>query len=199
MNARPESMSAANAFVPRQTVNAQDVVFGNTVDALLACVSTRMQPNDWMTLGAMGIDRKKRLPAYPFATWNKAAQHLATRCFSGPSDRSPMRQLGQRFVDQYQSTLVGKALFTALQLFSAERIVERMTRSFRTANSYTETQVIRDGAHMATLSFNLVETDGHFTWGVLEQGLALAGVAFVRVSLVDQQGLGARYRVQWGR
>ncbi len=179
---------------------SEPLIFVHTVEAFFfRALEGRVTPELIHRVRATGIELDKPLlPEYPFSAWVKALDLSSELLFPGVPKAQSHRQMGRWMVESYQQTFVGKALFMGLKLLPSRQVVDRIARSFRTSNNFTET-VVRDvGPNTVELDFNRVEPEPAFTQGVIEAGLPAAGVKNVAVSLIARVGESATFRVSWG-
>lgn len=105
-------------------------------------------------------------------------------------------EVGRLFMLGYEKTLVGQALIAVLRVLGPKRMLDRMTRNFRTANNYTEVVVEAVTATQHTVRITHVTRPGLFI-GLLEKGLTYAGAKNLSVKLIDHHDTVARYDVRW--
>jgi uncharacterized protein (TIGR02265 family) len=80
------------------------------------------------------------------------------------------RQLAHRTVEQFASSLVGKALFSLTRLMGRERTLRRMTQNFRTGANFIETRLDVLGEGHYELWINDVSGVPGFFMGLVEGG-----------------------------
>src|SRR6185369_5530629 len=101
-------MSASDAPPP------EDVVFGNTVDALfLKALGTKLSMRCVERVKEAGIDLRSKLKLL----------------------------LGNAFMDGFERTLIGKAMITAVRFMGPKRTLAKMTTNFRSSNNCMQTEL----------------------------------------------------------
>lgn len=105
-------------------------------------------------------------------------------------------QLGRLFMHGYARTSVGSALLSLLRVVGPERAVQRMTRNFRTANDFTEVEVLPLASTGALLRVRHVERPG-FVHGVLAAALEATEAAKLSVNFISNEGSAATFEVRW--
>ncbi len=79
-------------------------------------------------LKAAGFDVDKALPEYPYEVWRQCLMVAARHVFPHePQDRA-FELLGERFIDGYLDTMIGKLIAAALPFLSAKALVQRSPR-----------------------------------------------------------------------
>lgn len=147
-------------------------------------------------LRELGVDLARTLPAYPLEVWVQVMRYAASRVAPGLPESEQMEQLGRRFIDGYEQTLVGRALLASMRLIGPRRTLERMSRNFRTGNNYTEAKVTERGPTEVELWLSHVKAP-EFYRGMLQAGLARTGPKSLDVRLVSHDANGATFRVAW--
>jgi len=106
-------------------------------------------------------------------------------------------ELGRAFMRSYQETLMGKAVFSVTKLHGPHRTLERMSRNFRSANTYTETRLRKVGPSTYELWFNYALRTAYFR-GLLTEALGRAGARGLSVTLAASTASGeATFRISW--
>lgn len=165
--------------------------------ALLERCTLGLTDDGWAQLERMGVHRTKRLPAYELERWFQVVEFLARQVYPMLEVGEAEYRMGLAFIDGYEATFIGKALFAVLRLFRAQRVVGRLARSFRTGNNFTELIVRDEQATSCVIELNLIEPRGRLTHGVLQRGLEVAGVRGVEVLIERVDERSADYRVAW--
>ncbi len=143
-----------------------------------------------------GIDGKKFQAAYPLIQYTDLLDACASSRFGHLEPLQRFTEVGRLFMVGYEKTLVGQALIAVLRVLGPRRMLERMTRNFRTANNYTEVTVepVAPAHHVVRVTH--VTRPGLFI-GLLETGLTYAGAQALSVTLLDHHDKVARYDVRW--
>jgi len=187
------------------------VAFENAVVSLLRGAGPALGPELRARLTALGIDPGRLQPAYPIRTWLAAVSAVGDALAPGEPPAKARFLVGQRFMEGYESTTMGKAIFAMGRLLGTERMFARFTRNARTTNNYTESSlkvlapgeaemVSRVGAEFLAQALPLPsDVIPHFTHGVLSAMHRGTGATRGGVELVafDEPTRCATYRVTW--
>lgn len=92
-------------------------VFGLQPDALLRA-----------ELKAAGFDLEHPLPEYPYEVWRKCLLIATRHTFPNENPDRAAWLLGERFIDGYLTTLVGKLIGVTMPFLSAKTLVQRSPR-----------------------------------------------------------------------
>lgn len=79
-------------------------------------------------LNAAGFDLDKPLPEYPYEVWRQCLMVAARHVFPEQTQDRAFWLLGERFIEGYLATLVGKLIAAALPFLSAKALVQRSPR-----------------------------------------------------------------------
>jgi uncharacterized protein (TIGR02265 family) len=173
------------------------MVFSQAVEGLLRALGTRLDDGAKDRLKVIGLDVRTRLqPAYTLTVWTEVMRFGATLVAPSRPPQEQMFELGRRFIEGYSETIVGKAMLTALKVLGPKRTLERMSRNFRSGNSYTETKLEAKGPTEFTLWFNEVK-EPEFYRGMLEAGVTRAGAKNIRVKTMSHDATGATFSIAW--
>jgi uncharacterized protein (TIGR02265 family) len=173
------------------------MVFSQAVEGLLRALGPRLDDSMKDKLRTLGLDVRARLePAYPLAVWTEVMRYSATLVAPSRPPSEQMFELGRRFVEGYSETIVGKAMLTALKVLGPRRALERMSRNFRSGNSYTETKLEAKGPTEFTLWFNEVK-EPEFYRGMLEAGVGRAGAKNLEIKTLGHDDSGASFSIRW--
>lgn len=143
-----------------------------------------------------GIDGKKFQAAYPLAQYTDLLDACGSSRFAHLEPLERFTEVGRLFMVGYEKTLVGQALIAVLKVLGPRRMLDRMTRNFRTANNYTEVSVETLSPTQHVVRITHVTRPGLFV-GLLEKGLTYAGAKALTVKLIDHRDTVARYDVRW--
>lgn len=175
------------------------MVFDQTLEGLFSRgLEGRITPSLKLHLKEVGVDLDRRLlPAYPFETWCSCVRVAARELYADLPEEQAYHALGERMVDGYRSTMMGRALFSVLQLLGPRRVLARVQQSFRSGNNYTQVR-IRD---LAPTHLELWMNEAGPT-RYLVQGALLAGMrgCGVQEPLVEVRGFddeGVTFGVSW--
>ena len=116
------------------------LIFNHTVQGLLSRAFPQGVPAALkQQLRGVGVELDKPLlPAYPVQTWSRCIELCAPFAFPNESPQAAWFKLGERMIDGYQETMIGRAMFASLRLLGPRRMLQRSRRSFRSGNNYTD-------------------------------------------------------------
>ena len=140
-------------------------------------------------LRKVGIDLERKLdPGYPAAVWEQAVKVAAREIFPGEGEALATYRIGECFVDGYQNTGMGKALYLLLRTLGARRTLPKLGRNMRHVNNYMQATVTEpiDGCFRVTL--NGVGTIPHFYKALLDASWRLLGAARPSAKTFDLVG-----------
>lgn len=158
--------------------------------------SEKPTPAEIAAFKRAGIDGKKFQAAYPLAQYTDLLDACASSRFAHLESLARFTEVGRLFMVGYEKTLVGQALIAVLKVLGPRRMLDRMTRNFRTANNYTEVTVEAVSPTQHVVRITHVTRPGLFI-GLLEKGLFYAGAKNLSVKLIEHHDKVARYDVQW--
>jgi uncharacterized protein (TIGR02265 family) len=174
------------------------LIFSQTFEGLFRAVRRVLDPPTASALRAAGIDPDQELrPAYPLPVFLDSVRLLARRLFPEAAEGEGIHLLARQFMDGYAATMVGRAVVGMMRVIGPRRTLERLTRQFRTANNFSETRLREVQPGQCELWCNQVTLPGWYE-GLLERGLELSGAKNVRVALIQKDGEGATFRIEWG-
>lgn len=176
---------------------AEKVVFEHTIDSVIRLLDRPIPPAQVAGLDALGIDLSKPLlPAYPAATHAALLDFVVQQRFPNMPREQGQFEAGRAFIHHYTQTLIGRAIRGLLWTIGPHRNIERMSRTFRTANNFTETRLQRLGPASYELWFNYVSRP-HYYRGIVHETLALGAVKALEVRLAATQGDEVTFHVTW--
>jgi uncharacterized protein (TIGR02265 family) len=157
-----------------------------------------IKPEQIKALDALGVDLSKPLlPAYPIEVYSALIGFIGRQRFPGMPEEQADFEVGRAFIQAYTTqTMMGKAIKGVLRVVGPHRAIERMNRTFRSANNYTETRLQRLGPASYELWFNFVLRPGYFR-GMVHETIALCGVEQIDVKPVASQGPEVTFHVSW--
>lgn len=175
---------------------AEKLIFAQTVEGLLRAMGP-LDETAKTTLRQAGIDPDKRLlPAYPLEQFIAALDFAAARVAPGRPRDDQSHEIGRRFMEGYQETLIGQALVAAMRVIGPWRTLERLSNKLRTGNNFSATELIRVGPTEAELWCNQTTRPGWYS-GIISRGLEFAGAHDVQVEVLMHGPDGGRFRVLW--
>lgn len=172
-------------------------MFSQAVDGLVRALRPKLTEAAKDELRTLGIDLRKPLePAYPLTVWMQVIRYGAGLIAPDRPEAEQMEELGRRFIDGYEETMMGKALLATMRLLGPRRGLERMSRNFRTGNNYTETRLEAksESAYELWLSAVRVPT---FYRGMLLAGVGRTNAKNLDVQLLNHDEAGATFSVTW--
>jgi uncharacterized protein (TIGR02265 family) len=176
------------------------VEFEQVADGLLkGALEAHLDPQLTEKLRAAGLDLHKKLaPAYPAAEFFRWLLIVARHKYPELTDDEAAREVGKLAVTRgMQSTFLGRAVLTAMQLLGPRRSIKRIGPSFKHGNNYIEAKVTEVGpTTMEVVLGPLVGPLGYYE-GVLEEGPRLTGARTVQVTRVRNEGEHQTWRIDW--
>ncbi|QDE68873.1 hypothetical protein BHS07_19505 [Myxococcus xanthus] len=178
---------------------AERLVFPPIVEGLFVRgLSGRVTPLLKEQLRSEGLDLDRPLlPAYSLESWIRCVTLTAKALHPHEPDEVAWRMLGERMIDGYRDTLMGRALLGVMKLLGPRRMLSKAQHGFRTSNNYTEVRITETGPTEAEVWLNEPGMLRYFKQGVmLAMSRAAGGVAAsVDVRTFDEHCV--TYRVSW--
>ncbi|ATB34739.1 hypothetical protein CYFUS_000146 [Cystobacter fuscus] len=178
------------------------LVFNHTVQGLFSRAFPQGVPASLKEkLRAAGVDLDKPLlPAYSVETWSQCITLSAPVVFPNELPSVAWHKLGERMIDGYQETMIGRAMFASLRLLGPRRMLQRAKRSFRSGNNYTEVQFTDVSETEMDLWFNEThEVLRHFTAGLVMAGMRMGGAELPQVGILHTDARGVTFRATWAQ
>ncbi|HYO55196.1 DUF2378 family protein [Archangium sp.] len=176
------------------------LVFNHTVQGLFSrSFPEGVPPELKAKLRAVGVDLDKPLlPAYPRVTWARCIELGASFAFPQERGEGAWRRMGERMIDGYQESMIGRAMFSTLRLLGPRRMLQRAQKNFRSGNNYTEVRFTDVSPTSMELWFNEVdEVLRHFTVGLVLAGMRVGGAVEPQVELLHSDAKGFTLRASW--
>lgn len=176
----------------------EKLIFDHTLESLLRILERPIPPEQIKGLDALGIDLSKPLqPAYPLEVFSSLVGFIGHQRFPRLSEQEADFEVGRAFIEAYTTqTVMGKALKGLLRVIGPHRAIERMSRTFRTANNYTETRLEKLGPTRYELWFNFALRPSYFG-GMVHGTLGLCGLKQLEVKVLEAPLPEARVHVSW--
>ena len=116
------------------------LVFNHTIQGLFSrTFPDGVPPELKVQLRTVGVDLDKPLlPAYTIATWSRCIDLGAWAAFPEERREVAWRRMGERMIDGYQDSMIGRAMFSMLRVLGPRRMLQRARKNFRSGNNYTE-------------------------------------------------------------
>lgn len=174
----------------------EKLIFAQTIEGFVRALGP-LNEQARAKLRSCGIDVDKRLlPAYPLEQFLAALDYAGAAVAPSKSKEDQARELGRRFMEAYQETMIGRAMVAGMRVIGPWRTLERLSNKFRTGNNFSETKLTRLGATEAELWCNQVSRPGWYS-GIVTRGLELSGAKAVEVTLISHDDSGGRFHVRW--
>jgi uncharacterized protein (TIGR02265 family) len=176
----------------------EKLIFDHTVESLLRTLDRPIPPEQIKELDALGIDLSKPLqPAYPLEVYSVLIGFIGRQRFPRLSEQEADFEVGRAFIEAYTTqTMMGKALKGLLRVIGPHRGLERMSRTFRSANNYTETRLEKLGQTSYQLWFNFALRPSYFA-GMVHGTLMLCGLKQLVVKVLDAPRPEELVHVSW--
>jgi len=177
----------------------EKLVFEHTFEGLFVRgLAHRVTPALRERLREVGLDLERKLqPTYSFDTWCSAVRATALELHAGESPEVAYALLGERMVDGYRETVMGRALFSVIQLLGPRRGVGRARQMFRSGNNYTEARVQDVAPDTVDLWMNEAGPIRYFTQGAVRAGLRATGAVRPQVVVREYSAEDVVYRCTW--
>ncbi len=167
------------------------------MESVLQVLERPIPPEQIAGLDALGIDLSKPLlPAYSVETHAALIDFVVRQRWPELPPEEGQFEAGRAFIDIYTQTQMGRAIKGLVKTIGPHRALERMNRTFRTANNFTETRLLQLGPATFELWFNFVSRPGYYR-GLVYQTLFHSGVPELEVTQSSRQGDEVTYRVVW--
>ncbi len=176
----------------------EPLVWGHTVEGLVRCVRPRATPRWVEKMRAHGLDVEKPLAtAYTKEQWRHFIFTSAEELFEGTME-SRLEQLGADLMTAYAQTFLGRAVAAVLKIIGPKRTLERMTKSLRSGNNYSDTRATFTGPRRAEFWINETLGAPSYICGAIATVMAIGGARSVRVRTLSTDGQGATFEIEWG-
>lgn len=177
----------------------EKLVFEHTLEGLFVRgLVGRVTPTLRERLKEVGVDLDRKLqPAYGFDTWCSAVRVAARELHPDVPNEVGYGLLGERMVDGYRETVLGRAAFGVIQLLGPRRGVSRARQMFRSGNNYTEVRLEDVSSTEVDLWMNEAGAIRYFTRGALLAGLRATGARTPEVLVREFSDEHVTYRLTW--
>ncbi|MDY7228500.1 DUF2378 family protein [Hyalangium rubrum] len=189
-------MAAAMSLTATDTASPH-LVFGQTFDRLFnEVLAGRVTPELQQALRDVGLDLSRPLlPAYPMEVLEKCMEVAAQRLYRGVPQEVALRALGELQVDAFTRTLVGRATLAAMRLFSVKMALDRLSRAWRNANNFVQTEVREINRDLYEVWVNEVGRFPEITLGIMSAILKHLGQGKFQVTIAHYDGHACTYRI----
>ncbi|MBL8910118.1 MAG: DUF2378 family protein [Archangium sp.] len=174
------------------------LVWRHTIEGLIRVGVARGDGTPWKSrMKEVGLNVDAPLAtAYPRDQWKQFIATSAEVLFQG-TEEERLEQVGKAFIEEYAETFLGRAVASVLKLIGPRRALERMTKSLRSGNSYSDTRATFTGATSA--EFWLNDTLGFPTYivGALGAVMRITSAKNVVVKPIKIEGVACTFIVTW--
>ncbi len=149
-------------------------------------------------LKARGFDPDRPEPEYPLAVWHDCLDVAWQQLYPLESRERAWWLLGERFLEGYLQTLVGRLIGAALPLLSARTFVTRSPRFVATGLQGAALELVWQGERDAVVHLtNLPPPSAHLTAGVVTVCMKRMKVSGVQLDPTPLDGGGCSLRIRW--
>ncbi|MCY1078099.1 DUF2378 family protein [Archangium lansingense] len=175
------------------------LVFDQTVEGLFVrALGNKITPALKQQLRQAGLDLDKRLlPAYPVEVWERCLGLTAKSLHPGKPDAEAFRLLGERHIEGYSETMLGRALFGVFRLLNRKRRLARVRQNFRAGNNYQEVLITDVGPTQVDMWLNERGMLRHFKHGIVLGTGRCAGDHETTAELRHYDAEGVTFRISW--
>ncbi len=174
------------------------LVFSHTIEVLFRqTLLPLMTPAIEARLRDVGLNLAKPLdPAYPLRVFDDAMEVVAVHALSTSSKTDALRRIGEMQAESFTQTFIGKATFQLARLLSRERLMKRMTHTWRQANNFIESTVTPQDDGGLKVHINDVGRFPEVIQGIQLAALKAAGHKGT-VEIGARDGLGCEYLLRF--
>lgn len=181
-------------MTPEKLVHAQ------TVEALFVrAFENRLTPACREALKRAGLDLDRKLErSYTLEQWKDFLRIAAAHVYGGVPAEAAYYSLGERFMEAWFGTFLGKALLGMARLAGPRRMLLRASNGFRAGNNFSEVRLVERGPASIELWMNDVMADQPtFAAGLLARAVELAGGWRVVAIPEGFDGTAATFHIRW--
>jgi uncharacterized protein (TIGR02265 family) len=178
----------------------EKLVFAQSVEALFVrSLGPHLTSEGRCQLRAVGLDLSEPLrPSYPLALWKTFLRVAALEVFPKLSPDDAYFSLGERYVQGYRQTAVGRASMALVAHLGPRGTLERVSYGARAGNNFNEVRVKELSHRDATVWMKDVSADSpFFSCGFLAETLRSSGAADIHVEPLSFDGTSATFRLSW--
>jgi uncharacterized protein (TIGR02265 family) len=178
---------------------SESVVFSHTAESLfLEVLKGEVTPALSDELKRLGLDLSKPLrPAYPVPVWNAVLEATSRALYPSDPIDVATRRLGERMLEGYNRTLIGKAVIALAKIIGPRRAAKRTQQNWRSGNNYTEAEVVELSPTDVRVVLNEAGVSRWVSAGLLQAGLTMAGAKGLSVTIESFTDTHATYRLTW--
>lgn len=149
-------------------------------------------------LKVAGFDADRPRPEYPLKIWHDCVDVAARHLYPGEQRERAWELLGERFIEGYLQTLVGKIIAVALPFLSPQSFVQRSPRFMSTGLVGADIKLEWNGKNAATVVLtNSDHPSGHLLAGVVRVSLKRIGAKGVKVTAAPFETTGSQISISW--
>lgn len=120
---------------------SERIIFASSVEGMLRALG-ELTPELKKKLVALGVNADKLLPGYDPKTYLSLLDFIGAERFPEVQGTERDRALGREFIRGFGQTFVGKATLALGRVIGPMRGTQRLTRTMRTVNNYSESHSI---------------------------------------------------------
>ena len=181
-------------------MTSEKLVHAQTVEALFVrAFENRLTPACREALKRAGLDLDRKLErTYTLEQWKDFLRTAAAHVYGGVPAEAAYYSLGERFMDAWFGTFLGKALLGVARLAGPRRMLMRAGQGIRGGNTFSEVQVVERGPTSLELQVNDVMADQPtFMAGLLARAVELAGGWRVVAVPEAFDGTSCTFHIRW--
>lgn len=149
-------------------------------------------------LKTAGFDADHPKPEYPLKVWHDCLDVAAKHLHAGQPRERAWELLGERFIEGYLQTLVGKLIAVAMPFLSPQSFVQRAPRFMSTGLVGADVKLEWNGKNAATVTMtNVDHPAGHLLAGVVSICLKRIGAKGVKIESAPFERTGSRISISW--
>lgn len=174
---------------------SERVVFGSSMEGLYRALQPLTAQERAAFLKA-GVTGEKWAAAYPLQAYVDIQNACAASRFAHLPEDERYFEIGRLFMAGFEKTLMGSAMLAVLKLIGPRRALDRLTRSMRSANNFSEGtfESLAPNHHRITINFTIRPG---FYRGVLVASLERAGAKELSISTAATKDMVTTYDVTW--
>lgn len=181
-------------------MSTEKLVHAQTVEALFVrAFENRLTPACREALKRAGLDLDRKLErSYTLEQWKDFLRIAAAHVYGGVPAEAAYYSLGERFMEAWFGTFLGKALLGMARLAGPRRMLLRASTGFRAGTNFIELRSVERGPTSLELWMNDVGADQPtFVAGMLARAVELAGGWRVVAIPEGFDGTSCTFHVRW--
>ena len=176
-------------------MTAEKVVFGQSMEGLYRALAPHT-PQERAAFLKAGVRTDQFAAAYPLDAWLELLDACAASRFAQLNELERFTEVGRLFFLGFEKTLMGSALMGLLKVIGPRRMLDRLTRNFRSANNFTVGTLESLAPNHHKVHINYTARPGFYR-GVIASGCASAGAKGLTVTVLETKDLGTTYEIKW--